>query len=151
MKKIKILIIVFIILVLAIISAFIFFKWNENRINSIITDEAKQVQALRVIYTDFLSNQKEGNIVLDESALKNIITDEFFTEKNQNILKLLEVNSGNNSFTYTLYAEYNPVNRVLSLSLDGTDTSLYTKTYKLNVKDSNITYIPSKLSNYSIS
>ncbi len=151
MKKIKILIIVFIILVLAIISAFIFFKWNENRINSIITDEAKQVQALRVIYTDFLSNQKEGNIVLDESALKNIITDEFFTEENQNILKLLEVNSGNNSFTYTLYAEYNPVNRVLSLSLDGTDTSLYTKTYKLNVKDSNITYIPSKLSNYSIS
>ena len=151
MKKIKILIIVFIILVLAIISAFIFFKWNENRINSIITDEAKQVQALRVIYTDFLSNQKEGNIVLDESALKNIITDEFFTEENQNILKLLEINSGNNSFTYTLYAEYNPVNRVLSLSLDGTDTSLYTKTYKLNVKDSNITYIPSKLSNYSIS
>ena len=151
MKKIKILIIVFIILVLAIISAFIFFKWNENRINSIITDEAKQVQALRVIYTDFLSNQKEGNIVLDESALKNIITDEFFTEENQNILKLLEMNSGNNSFTYTLYAEYNPVNRVLSLSLDGTDTSLYTKTYKLNVKDSNITYIPSKLSNYSIS
>lgn len=151
MKKIKILIIVFIILVLAIISTFIFFKWNENRINSIITDEAKQVQALRVIYTDFLSNQKEGNIVLDESALKNIITDEFFTEENQNILKLLEVNSGNNSFTYTLYAEYNPVNRVLSLSLDGTDTSLYTKTYKLNVKDSNITYIPSKLSNYSIS
>lgn len=151
MKKIKILIIVFIILVLAIISAFIFFKWNENRINSIITDEAKQVQALRVIYTDFLSNQKEGNIVLDESALKNIITDEFFTEENQNILKLLEVNSRNNSFTYTLYAEYNPVNRVLSLSLDGTDTSLYTKTYKLNVKDSNITYIPSKLSNYSIS
>lgn len=151
MKKIKILIIVFIILVLAIISAFIFFKWNENRINSIITDEAKQVQALRVIYTDFLSNQNEGNIVLDESALKNIITDEFFTEENQNILKLLEVNSGNNSFTYTLYAEYNPVNRVLSLSLDGTDTSLYTKTYKLNVKDSNITYIPSKLSNYSIS
>lgn len=151
MKKIKILIIVFIILVLAIISAFIFFKWNENRINSIITDESKQVQALRVIYTDFLSNQKEGNIVLDESALKNIITDEFFTEENQNILKLLEVNSGNNSFTYTLYAEYNPVNRVLSLSLDGTDTSLYTKTYKLNVKDSNITYIPSKLSNYSIS
>lgn len=151
MKKIKILIIVFIILVLAIISAFIFFKWNENRINSIITDEAKQVQALRVIYTDFLSNQKEGNIVLDESALKNIITNEFFTEENQNILKLLEVNSGNNSFTYTLYAEYNPVNRVLSLSLDGTDTSLYTKTYKLNVKDSNITYIPSKLSNYSIS
>lgn len=151
MKKIKILIIVFIILVLAIISAFIFFKWNENQINSIITDEAKQVQALRVIYTDFLSNQKEGNIVLDESALKNIITDEFFTEENQNILKLLEVNSGNNSFTYTLYAEYNPVNRVLSLSLDGTDTSLYTKTYKLNVKDSNITYIPSKLSNYSIS
>lgn len=151
MKKIKILIIVFIILVLAIISAFIFFKWNENRINSIITDEAKQVQALRVIYTDFLSNQKEGNIVLDESALKNIITDEFFTEENQNILKLLEVNSGNNSFTYTLYAAYNPVNRVLSLSLDGTDTSLYTKTYKLNVKDSNITYIPSKLSNYSIS
>lgn len=151
MKKIKILIIVLIILVLAIISAFIFFKWNENRINSIITDESKQVQALRVIYTDFLSNQKEGNIVLDESALKNIITDEFFTEENQNILKLLEVNSGNNSFTYTLYAEYNPVNRVLSLSLDGTDTSLYTKTYKLNVKDSNITYIPSKLSNYSIS
>ena len=151
MKKIKILIIVFIILVLAIISAFIFFKWNENRINSIITDESKQVQALRVIYTDFLSNQKEGNIVLDESALKNIITDEFFTEENQNILKLLEVNSGNNSFTYTLYAEYNPVNSVLSLSLDGTDTSLYTKTYKLNVKDSNITYIPSKLSNYSIS
>ena len=82
MKKIKILIIVFIILVLAIISAFIFFKWNENRINSIITDEAKQVQALRVIYMDFLSNQKEGNIVLDESALKNIITDEFFTEEN---------------------------------------------------------------------
>ena len=82
MKKIKILIIVFIILVLAIISASIFFKWNENRINSIITDEAKQVQALRVIYMDFLSNQKEGNIVLDESALKNIITDEFFTEEN---------------------------------------------------------------------
>ena len=87
----------------------------------------------------------------EHSALKNIITDEFFTEENQNIIKLLEVNSGNNSFTYTLYAEYNPVNRVLSLSLDGTDTSLYTKTYKLNVKDSNITYIPSKLSNYSIS
>ena len=150
MKKLKILIpIILVIFILIIVLTYIGLDINKNRINNIIANETNQVQALKVIYKDFLKDC-DGNIILDDSTLKNIITNEKFSEENQNTLKLLEINSGNTLFTYTLYAEYNPTTRVLKLTLEGADTSLYSKSYKLNVKNSHITYTPSKLSNYSI-
>ena len=149
MKNIKIIMpIILIIIILAIILTYIGIEVNKQKINNIIEDEAKQVQTLKAIYKDFLKNC-DGNILLDESALKNIITGSSFSEENKNTLKQIETNLGNSHFTYTLYINYNTNTRVLKLTLEGTDTSIFSTSYKLNVKNSNITYTPANISNLS--
>lgn len=151
MKNIKIIMpIILIIIILAIILTYIGIEVNKQKINNIIEDEAKQVQTLKAIYKDFLKNC-DGNILLDKSTLKNIITGNNFSEENKNILKQIETNLGNSHFTYTLYINYNTNTRVLKLTLEGTDTSIFSTSYKLNVKNSNITYTPASISNLSIS
>lgn len=149
MKNIKIIMpIILIIIILAIILTYIGIEVNKQKINNIIEDEAKQVQTLKAIYKDFLKNC-DGNILLDKSTLKNIITGNNFSEENKNILKQIETNLGNSHFTYTLYINYNTNTRVLKLTLEGTDTSIFSTSYKLNVKNSNITYTPASISNLS--
>lgn len=149
MKNIKIIMpIILIIIILAIILTYIGIEVNKQKINNIIEDEAKQVQTLKAIYKDFLKNC-DGNILLDKSTLKNIITGNNFSEENKNILKQIETNLGNSHFTYTLYINYNINTRVLKLTLEGTDTSIFSTSYKLNVKNSNITYTPASISNLS--
>lgn len=149
MKNIKIIMpIILIIIILAIILTYIGIEVNKQKINNIIEDEAKQVQTLKAIYKDFLKNC-DGNILLDKSTLKNIITGNNFSEENKNILKQIETNLGNSHFTYTLYINYNTNTRVLTLTLEGTDTSIFSTSYKLNVKNSNITYTPASISNLS--
>lgn len=149
MKNIKIIMpIILIIIILAIILTYIGIEVNKQKINNIIEDEAKQVQTLKAIYKDFLKNC-DGNILLDKSTLKNIITGNNFSEENKNILKQIETNLGNSHFTYTLYINYNINTRVLKLTLEGTDTSIFSTSYKLNVKNSIITYTPASISNLS--
>ena len=149
MKNIKIIMpIILIIIILAIILTYIGIEVNKQKINNIIEDEAKQVQTLKAIYKDFLKNC-DGNILLDKSTLKNIITGNNFSEENKNIIKQIETNLGNSHFTYTLYINYNINTRVLKLTLEGTDTSIFSTSYKLNVKNSNITYTPASISNLS--
>ena len=149
MKNIKIIMpIILIIIILAIILTYIGIEVNKQKINNIIEDEAKQVQTLKAIYKDFLKNC-DGNILLDKSTLKNIITGNNFSEENKNILKQIETNLGNSHFTYTLYINYNTNTRVLKLTLEGTDTSIFSTSYKLNFKNSNITYTPASISNLS--
>lgn len=149
MKNIKIIMpIILIIIILAIILTYIGIEVNKQKINNIIEDEAKQVQTLKAIYKDFLKNC-DGNILLDKSTLKNIITGNNFSEENKNTLKQIETNLGNSHFTYTLYINYNTNTRVLKLTLEGTDTSIFSTSYKLNVKNSNITYTPASISNLS--
>ena len=149
MKNIKIIMpIILIIIILAIILTYIGIEVNKQKINNIIEDEAKQVHTLKAIYKDFLKNC-DGNILLDKSTLKNIITGNNFSEENKNILKQIETNLGNSHFTYTLYINYNINTRVLKLTLEGTDTSIFSTSYKLNVKNSNITYTPASISNLS--
>ena len=87
-KNIVMLIVLCVVVLLAVIAVFFV---NKNSVNNCIKDEKVQVETLKEIYKDMFSNfnTQDVNIVLDETALKNILTDERFSE--ENVTKLREV------------------------------------------------------------
>ena len=100
-KNIVMLIILCVVVLLAVIAVFFV---NKNSVNNYIKDEKVQVETLKEIYKDMFSNlnTQDVNIVLDETALKNILTDEKFSEENVTKLQEVEKNVEGAQSTYTL-------------------------------------------------
>ena len=140
-KNIVMLIVLCVVVLLAVIAVFFV---NKNSVNNCIKDEKVQVETLKEIYKDMFSNfnTQDVNIVLDETALKNILTDERFSEENVTKLREVEKNVEGLQSTYTLYTKYSKDTGVITIEVvgSGVDNSKTTQEYKLNVKNGNVVF-----------
>ena len=140
-KNIVMLIVLCVVVLLAVIAVFFV---NKNSINNCIKDEKVQVETLKEIYKDMFSNLKtqDVNIVLDETALKNILTDERFSEENVTKLQEVEKNVEGAQSTYTLYTKYSKDTEVIAIEVNGSGVknSKRIQQYKLNVKNSKLNF-----------
>ena len=140
-KNIVMLIILCVVVLLAVIAVFFV---NKNSVNNCIKDEKVQVETLKEIYKDMFSNlnTQDVNIVLDETALKNILTDERFSEENVTKLQEVEKNVEGAQSTYTLYTKYSKDTEVIAIEVNGSGVknSKRIQQYKLNVKNSKLNF-----------
>ncbi|MGN1013441.1 MAG: hypothetical protein ACI4ON_06440 [Clostridia bacterium] len=140
-KNIVMLIVLCVVVLLAVIAVFFV---NKNSINNCIKDEKVQVETLKEIYKDMFSNlnTQDVNIVLDETALKNILTDERFSEENVTKLQEVEKNVEGAQSTYTLYTKYSKDTEVIAIEVNGSGVknSKRIQQYKLNVKNSKLNF-----------
>ena len=140
-KNIVMLIVLCVVVLLAVISVFFV---NKNSVNNCIKDEKVQVETLKEIYKDMFSNlnTQDVNIVLDETALKNILTDERFSEENVTKLREVEKNVEGLQSTYTLYTKYSKDTEVITIEVvgSGVKNSKRIQQYKLNVKNSKLNF-----------
>ena len=140
-KNIVMLIVLCVVVLLAVIAVFFV---NKNSVNKCIKDEKVQVETLKEIYKDMFSNfnTQDVNIVLDETALKNILTDERFSEENVTKLREVEKNVEGLQSTYTLYTKYSKDTGVITIEVvgSGVKNSKRIQQYKLNVKNSKLNF-----------
>ena len=140
-KNIVMLIVLCVVVLLAVIAVFFV---NKNSVNNCIKDEKVQVETLKEIYKDMFSNfnTQDVNIVLDETALKNILTDERFSEENVTKLREVEKNVEGLQSTYTLYTKYSKDTEVITIEVvgSGVKNSKRIQQYKLNVKNSKLNF-----------
>lgn len=140
-KNIVMLIVLCVVVLLAVIAVFFV---NKNSINNCIKDEKVQVETLKEIYKDMFSNlnTQDVNIVLDETALKNILTDERISEENVTKLQEVEKNVEGAQSTYTLYTKYSKDTEVIAIEVNGSGVknSKRIQQYKLNVKNSKLNF-----------
>lgn len=133
-------IVVIVIIVTVICDIFLINSHNKT----ILEDENNQVNTLKKVYEDFLSNfnLEEDNIILDATCLKNIINGVEFSDENKEKLKEVEKINDEYDFEYTLSLTYNEKNSTLTLKLEEKERALMTSTqsYKLYVKDDAIVY-----------
>lgn len=143
MKKKSVLIILFVYVFLIVIVVCFVKNYNIKRIE-ILNDEENQVSTLKDIYTDFFQEFKiydDGNILLDETCLTNIISGVKFSDDNIEKLKELEKESAENIFVYTLYLEYDKDTGILTLTLkEKSGIQEQRIRYKLYVKENSIKY-----------
>lgn len=144
-KRNWILIIVSLIIVIAII--FVIILTNKNKRLKFMSDDSRQVELVKNIYTEILDEKATEKIVLnkDTSIFINFITYNHYVISQQNILdELFETYiSDEAKATYTLSNSFNLSKLTLTVTLkrdDTTDTSIYT--YKLikNKKENKIDY-----------
>ncbi len=130
-----------VVIVLAIL---VIFSCSKNSIDKLIEDEDVQVNTLINVYRDVLDivNSDDINIVLDESSLKNIITNEKFKEENILKLKNVEKSIENSQRIYTLSVQYSKSTHVLTVNIteSGIGNMKKTQKYKLDVKNGKINY-----------
>ena len=140
-KNIVMLIVLCVVVLLAVIAVFFV---NKNSVNNCIKDEKVQVETLKEIYKDMFSNfnTQDVNIVLDETALKNILTDERFSEENVTKLREVEKNVEGLQSTYTLYTKYSKDTGVITIEVvgSGVKNSKRIQQYKLNAKNSKLNF-----------
>ena len=140
-KNIVMLIVLCVVVLLAVIAVFFV---NKNSVNNCIKDEKVQVETLKEIYKDMFSNfnTQDVNIVLDETALKNILTDERFSEENVTKLREVEKNVEGLQSTYTLYTKYSKDTGVITIEVvgGGVKNSKRIQQYKLNAKNSKLNF-----------
>ena len=140
-KNIVMLIVLCVVVLLAVIAVFFV---NKNSVNNCIKDEKVQVETLKEIYKDMFSNfnTQDVNIVLDETALKNILTDERFSEENVTKLREVEKNVEGLQSTYTLYTKYSKDTEVIAIEVNGSGVknSKRIQQYKLNAKNSKLNF-----------
>ena len=140
-KNIVMLIVLCVVVLLAVIAVFFV---NKDSVNNCIKDEKVQVETLKEIYKDMFSNlnTQDVNIVLDETALKNILTDQRFSEENVTKLQEVEKNVEGLQSTYTLYTKYSKDTGVITIEVvgSGVKNSKRIQQYKLNVKNSKLNF-----------
>lgn len=105
-------------------------------------DEEAQVAMLRRLYEDQLYDVPENcNILLDESALTNLVTGKKFKNKYQKELKSLEKVVESPDDTYILYLEYvDDSSGNLNINLKSDINKKYAK-FKLTVENGEISYM----------
>lgn len=143
MKVKKIFVITFILIIFFI--AFLLLKsFITRKNNEILKNENIQIELLKKIYTNFIesNNKNNDNIILDNTALRNLLTKETFSEEHQYLLKQIGAKE-NPDFTYILSLTYNIDSKILKLTLmeeNGLETII--QKYKLNIKNNNLVFEP---------
>jgi len=94
---------IIILLVVVIIAAIFTFSHVQNNLDKVLKDENIQVDTLIDIYKDAIERNKIDNLILGESALKNIITNKNFKDENILKIKSIEKNDADSKEIYTLY------------------------------------------------
>ena len=144
MKSNKSIIILFIFFVIVLLIVVAIFFVNKNSVNNLIKDENLQVDTLSGIYTDMFNtiNTENISVVLDESALKNVLTDKSFTEENTLKLRKIERSVENSQSTYTLYVKYSKDTNTISIKIieTGIGKTKINQKYKLNVRNGKINF-----------
>lgn len=143
-KFIPITLIFLIIIIALVLALFFIFGNNNSNVDKIIENENVQIAVLTDIYVDVLStiNTDDGNIVLDNSALKNILTNEDFSEEGILKLKSVEKTNEDTNITYTIYSKYLSTTHTLSIEIikDGTGYMKHTQKYTLSVDNGKINF-----------
>ena len=132
------------IIVIVGIVALIGINSNLAHVNDVLANEYAQREMLSNIYMDIIGS-RDINVALDESALKNLITGESFSDDTINYLTTLSQFANNGSLNYVLYTEYNVNTNRLIVKLKS-DTSEYTNKYTISVESGKITYEPDEIS-----
>ena len=146
MKSYKVIILIlFIVSISIIITLLTLYKFHTNNVNKLLEDEEKQVEILDKIYQDFIKNFNTEyiNIKLDESALKNILTNDNFNEDNITKLKNIEKKYENSQVTYTLSIQYSYSTQELNVKFvrSGYEPKMQaTQKYKIYTQNDEIIY-----------
>jgi Na+-transporting NADH:ubiquinone oxidoreductase subunit NqrC len=146
MNKKKIFFIFFIFLIISIlILGILLFNLYTNKKEKILLDNNNQIKLLCEIYDNFLKYYNT-NIVLDESALRNFITNEEFDAEGKELLKKFEKHSEDSSGNYIMSVKYNSSNKVLTTTLfDYNTNKKFSVRYTLKPNFFEIKYISPKI------
>lgn len=144
-KKIIIALLILLAIILATFLGVILFK--DVYYESVLKDEVKQTEALYNIVQDIITEKgiTNSNISLDDTFLKDLVTNEEFPDELKNKLTTLEKSDGEGT-TYTFSCVYDEYTRTLMVTLDSddeTETLLngrQTYTYYISVKSNKIHY-----------
>ena len=137
MKK-KIIFTIIVILMIAIIAYLLIFNLNKK----VLLDNENQVELLSEMYKDFVLdiNINEYNISLDDSAIKNLITKEYFDESSIDILKQVETSYSDSKSDYILSLKYDYNKKIIELTLKNDSGNMIRQKYILKIKYGKINY-----------
>lgn len=137
MKK-KIIFTIIVILMIAIIAYLLIFNLNKK----VLLDNKNQVELLSEMYKDFVLdiNINEYNISLDDSAIKNLITKEYFDESSIDILKQVETSYSDSKSNYILSLKYDYNKKIIELTLKNDSGNMIRQKYILKIKNGKINY-----------
>lgn len=132
----KYILIIITLLVVVIIAAIFTFSHVQNNLDKVLKDENIQVDTLIDIYKDAIERNKIDNLILGESALKNIITNENFKDENILKIKSIEKNDADSKEIYTLYISYSQSKQIVTVTtIDDDSRRKNTNEYKLYIKN----------------
>ena len=123
---------------IAIIAYLLIFNLNKK----VLLDNENQVELLSEMYKDFVLdiNINEYNISLDDSAIKNLITKEYFDESSIDILKQVETSYSDSKSDYILSLKYDYNKKIIELTLKNDSGNMIRQKYILKIKYGKINY-----------
>ncbi len=123
---------------IAIIAYLLIFNLNKK----VLLDNENQVELLSEMYKDFVldTNINEYNISLDDSAIKNLITKEYFDESSIDILKQVETSYSDSKSDYILSLKYDYNKKIIELTLKNDSGNMIRQKYILKIKNGKINY-----------
>lgn len=110
----------------------------SNNASNILENEYAQKEMLSKLYMEAIGS-RDINLTLDESALKNIVTGESFSDDTINYLKTLENDTAEYSLEYILAISYHKETSTLTVTITS-DTSVKTQKYKISVENGKLKY-----------
>ena len=123
---------------IAIIAYLLIFNLNKK----VLLDNKNQVELLSEMYKDFVLdiNINEYNISLDQYAIKNLITKEYFDESSIDILKQVETSYSDSKSDYILSLKYDYNKKIIELTLKNDSGNMIRQKYILKIKNGKINY-----------
>ena len=123
---------------IAIIAYLLIFNLNKK----VLLDNKNQVELLSEMYKDFVLdiNINEYNSSLDDSAIKNLITKEYFDESSIDILKQVETSYSDSKSDYILSLKYDYNKKIIELTLKNDSGNMIRQKYILKIKNGKINY-----------
>ena len=123
---------------IAIVAYLLIFNSNKK----VLLDNKHQVELLSEMYKDFVLdiNINEYNISLDDSAIKNLITKEYFDESSIDILKQVETSYSDSKSNYILSLKYDYNKKIIELTLKNDSGNMIRQKYILKIKNGKINY-----------
>ena len=123
---------------IAIVAYLLIFNSNKK----VLLDNKNQVELLSEMYKDFVLdiNINEYSISLDDSAIKNLITKEYFDESSIDILKQVETSYSDSKSNYILSLKYDYNKKIIELTLKNDSGNMIRQKYILKIKNGKINY-----------
>lgn len=123
---------------IAIVAYLLIFNSNKK----VLLDNKNQVELLSEMYKDFVLdiNINEYNISLDDSAIKNLITKEYFDESSIDVLKQVETSYSDSKSDYILSLKYDYNKKIIELTLKNDSGNMIRQKYILKIKNGKINY-----------